>query len=342
MRRLLRWTLILAAFACPLAIVAITLALAFIGEQWWPTTLGLYLPRALFAAPTLCIGIALLLWGPRRLLLLQAAATIVLLFPLMGLSLHGAKTADGPTLSVLSYNTDYGHVSRPEVIAQLIASDADVIVLQAVDRRINAPLQVAMPERHTHSFDQFFVASRFPILEVYEPTALEGSIQPAFMRVTLDTPLGPLDIYVVHPESPRRGFEAIRGEGLRQRLTTGESFSEQEISEISRNTAVRMRQVEALAAHARSAQHPVIIAGDTNLPALSPLFRAQFSEYQDGWSEVGAGFGYTFPAHKWLPWMRIDRILAGKGLRFVDFAVGDRHGSDHLSVKATLCASALR
>jgi endonuclease/exonuclease/phosphatase (EEP) superfamily protein YafD len=339
MRGLLRWTLILAAFAYPLAIVAATLALAYVGERWWLTTVGLYLPRVFFALPLLCIVPALLVWGPRRLLFLQVAAILVLVFPMMGLSLHGPKAADGPTLSLLSYNTDYGHISRPEVIAQLIASDADVIVLQATDRRITTPLAAAMPARHTHSFDEFFVASKFPILEVYEPAALDGQIRPAFMRVTLDSSLGPVDLYVTHPESPRRGFEAIRKDGLREGLTTGQAFSDQVKSEQSENTAVRVRQVEALAAHARTARHPVIIAGDTNLPALSPLLRTQLGGYRDGWSEVGAGFGYTFPAHKWVPWLRIDRVLAGPGLRFVDFSVSDRRGSDHLSVRATLCAA---
>ena len=31
---------------------------------------------------------------------------------------------------------------------------------------------------------------------------------------------------------------------------------------------------------------PVIIAGDTNLPVLSPLFRANLGRYQDGFSSV--------------------------------------------------------
>jgi endonuclease/exonuclease/phosphatase (EEP) superfamily protein YafD len=330
--------LILAALAYPLALAAIALALAYIGESWWPTTVGLYVPRALFALPLLCIAIALLVWGPRWLLLLQVVGAVVLLFPLMGLSLSSAKAADGPTLSVLSFNTDYGHISRPEVIAQLTASDADVIALQATDGRTIRPLEAAMPGRHTHRSDEFYVSSKFPILDVYEPPLLEAGIRAAFMRVTLDTPLGPIDLYVMHPASPRRGFEAMRGEGLRQGLATGETFSDEGTSKLSSNTVVRMRQVEAVAAHARTAQHPVIIAGDTNLPALSPLLRAQLGDYRDGWSEVGFGFGYSFPANKWLPWMRIDRVLAGKGLRFVDFAVGTRRGSDHLSVRATLCA----
>jgi endonuclease/exonuclease/phosphatase family metal-dependent hydrolase len=51
---------------------------------------------------------------------------------------------------------------------------------------------------------------------------------------------------------------------------------------------------------------------------------------------VGRGFGYTFPADQWIPWMRIDRILAGPELRFLHFEVGRRRGSDHLAVIADL------
>jgi endonuclease/exonuclease/phosphatase (EEP) superfamily protein YafD len=295
-------------------------------------------PRFLYALPLPFIVLALAIWGPRWLLLLQAAATGVWLFPLMGLSLARPAPASGPTLTVMAYNVDYGYHDRKALLEQVAAANPDVVAMEAIDQRLIAPLVAAMsPGRHAVHIDEFFVLSRYPVLDVYEPEQLEGDVYPAFMRVTIDSPLGPVDLYVIHPTSPRPGFDAIRsGGGLSHGLTSGESFAPHATGRVQHNTEVRVRQVEALVAHAATAKNPVIIAGDTNLPGLSPLFRRALGRYQDGWAEVGTGFGYTFPAHKWVPWLRIDRILAGDGLRFVSFTIGPRQGSDHLSVMATL------
>src|SRR6187401_901740 len=66
-RALLRWTLLIGAVTYPVAIGGLVSALAFIGERWWPTTVALYLPGALFAAPLPLLTLALLVWGPRWL-----------------------------------------------------------------------------------------------------------------------------------------------------------------------------------------------------------------------------------------------------------------------------------
>jgi endonuclease/exonuclease/phosphatase family metal-dependent hydrolase len=325
LRRLLRFLLVASAIAYPLAIAGVIAALAFVGEEWWATTVALYLPRVAFAAPLPFLALALLVWGPRWLLVGQAAAAALILFPLMGLELGGAQPeARGPTLTLLSYNVDHGQVDRPEVRKEIVASGADVVLLQGTDSRIIEPLQAFFADHETRRVGEFFVASRFAIKDVHEPPGLHSGNHAGFIRVTLETPLGLVDVYNVHPASPRRGFEAIRGEP-----STGSA-------RVEKNAAVRARQVAALAAHARAAAHPVIIAGDTNLPGLSPLLREHLGRFQDGFTEVGRGFGYTFPAHRWLPWMRIDRVLAGPELRFVRFAVGERRGSDHLCVIAEL------
>jgi endonuclease/exonuclease/phosphatase family metal-dependent hydrolase len=61
--------------------------------------------------------------------------------------------------------------------------------------------------------------------------------------------------------------------------------------------------------------------------------------WKDGFATVGNGFGYTFPS-QWKyhpgPWMRLDRILAGPGLRFLSFELGGRRASDHLPVIADI------
>jgi endonuclease/exonuclease/phosphatase (EEP) superfamily protein YafD len=105
---------------------------------------------------------------------------------------------------------------------------------------------------------------------------------------------------------------------------------------IEQNIALRAAQVRALAQDAARSPFPVIIAGDTNLPGLSHTFREHLGRFQDGFVEAGFGLGYTFPGHRLWPWIRIDRVLASRQLRFIDFEVGQGGGSDHKSVTARI------
>jgi endonuclease/exonuclease/phosphatase family metal-dependent hydrolase len=96
---------------------------------------------------------------------------------------------------------------------------------------------------------------------------------------------------------------------------------------------LRMSQVRTFARMAARETLPVIIAGDTNLPNLSPSLD-YVRDFQDGFADAGRGLGYTFPARS--PWMRIDRIMASRQLRFLSFDVGSSRASDHLCVVADL------
>lgn len=100
------------------------------------------------------------------------------------------------------------------------------------------------------------------------------------------------------------------------------------------NAYRRRRQVEGVAAAIHASKHPVIVAGDFNLPAMSHITRDNLDDLDEAFTSAGRGFGYTFPAK--LPFLRIDRIFTGHGLRAVDFRVGDTRASDHLCVGAVI------
>ncbi|HEY0707319.1 MAG TPA: endonuclease/exonuclease/phosphatase family protein, partial [Polyangia bacterium] len=137
----------------------------------------------------------------------------------------------------------------------------------------------------------------------------------------------------VHPVSPRKGFERFRRLDVPGLLKKGVGGDEG-VAFLRRNAAMRWEETVAIAAEAARATGPVIIAGDTNLPALSRIYGETLAHYRDGFSAVGRGFGYTYPAHQ--PWMRIDRILASPSVRFLRFEVLPAGGSDHLAVTADL------
>jgi endonuclease/exonuclease/phosphatase (EEP) superfamily protein YafD len=344
----LGWLLRLLAIGYPVALFFICLAFLFIGERWWPLAVILYLPRLGFALPLPVIVLAALVAGRPRLLLAQVVSVLLLLFPIMGLQLglHLESGASGGThvtpgassIRVLSYNIDSARRGEATILAQMQASHADLLLLQEAAGIDGELLKAGLPGYHFHASGQFWTASRFPIAEsVTPPKLLVNGVarSPRFVRYRLTTPGGPVQVYSIHPISPREGLEEIRGEGLLYEFRKKRLFDPRGPGLVIGNAALRAAQLRAIAEDASRSALPVIIAGDTNLPGMSWLLTRWLGAFREGFSEVGRGFGYTFPAPKH-PWMRIDRVFVGPGLRFLRFTVDKTPGSDHRAVVADI------
>ena len=324
-----------------LGLVAAVLVMRYIGERWWVTTALLYLPRYGFALPLPVVVLALLAFGPRRWLLGLPVALWLLLFPLMGLETGlgrgSAGAGEGPRFTLLSYNVETAQ--RPEEVAAVIKeAAADVVLIQEYNPDIEELLANTFRGFHRHTAGQFSIASRFPIGDVYLPPKLpvEGSEPRSarFVRYRVDTPLGPVHLINVHPVSPRNGFEEARGNGLLYELLRGRIGSSEGVAVVKANSHLRRLQAEAFAAEAARSPHPVIIAGDTNMPGLSYILATTLGRFQDGFEAAGRGLGYTYPADR--PWMRIDRILVDERLRFRRFETLGGAASDHWAVYAVI------
>jgi vancomycin resistance protein VanJ len=344
------------------AVLAIVLALRYVGESSWLLAPAMYAPRYLCAVPLVLTVPALLYAGPRWMLLTQAASLGLVLFPLMGLELHplaassalvsrGARGAGGapvPKIRLLSFNIFFGEAGCEAILKEIAAHDPDVILLEAAIGSCDRALAARYPSMHIErGGGEFVLASKFPIRDFYRPLDFPGSpiVGQAFVRYTLETPLGAIDLYGMHPYSPRHAFEGARRDletPLRAQLN--EPHLPEGRLAIDNNTSARRRQVEAVTAAAAQSTNRVIIAGDTNLPALSRIYARSFTggAWKDGFATVGNGFGYTFPTH-WKfdqgPWMRLDRIFVGTGLRFLQFEVGGRGASDHCPVIADIAGA---
>jgi endonuclease/exonuclease/phosphatase family metal-dependent hydrolase len=248
---------------------------------------------------------------------------------------HGADR-DAPRLRVLSYNVNSGYGGVEAIAQEIDRYSPDVVLLQEVGR--GEPIEEALRARYptVEQSTQFIVASRYPVLSAIDPPKLPYYGQqrsPRYIQRVVDTPLGPIAIYSIHPVSPREDFAALRGRGLRREILTGRLFSGNAAPLIGNNAGLRKLQVKTLSELAAAEKGPVIIAGDTNLPDLSNVLARYLSDYQDGFLKAGWGLGYTYPNDR-RPWMRIDRILANEQLRFVSFDVGTSSASDHLCVVA--------
>jgi vancomycin resistance protein VanJ len=338
LRRVVLWL----AVGYPLALLLVLFVLRVLGERSTLGTIALYLPSAGFGLPLPVLVFALLFVRPRAWLLTQLAAALILLFPIMGLELHLPRSvaASRDHLRVMSVNVDLGSGSVKELGAAIRAAAPDLVLLQAAPDDEAARLAPELPGYVLRSDDQFVVASKYPIGDAYLPEPLSHKgiyFRPSFARYRIDAPGGPVDVYNVHPWSPHGAFDHLRGQGLLHEIVSGRLFANDDgFRRVAASADVREVQVRAVAQGAAASAHPVIIVGDTNLPAGSWILGHYLGGYQDGFVEAGTGFGYTFPARRVPAWLRLDRVLADRNFKFVSFSRLDVHVSKHFPVLAVL------
>jgi endonuclease/exonuclease/phosphatase (EEP) superfamily protein YafD len=337
----LRRLVIAIAFVYPAALLVVAALLHWVGEGWWPTSVGLYLPRIGFALPLPILVGLLLAYRERRLLYFQIVSLLIVVFPLMGFVLPWPRSAreGAPKVRVLSYNVNQQYGGNAEIFAEIERYDPDIALLQEASPNDDFLDTLRARYANVAWSSQFIIASRFPILSTTDPERLPmfGRMRsPRFMEYVIDTPIAPITFFSVHPISPRDAFHELRGAGLRHEILSGRFFAAPRSEAMLVNTALRDAQVHAIAELASKVEgQPVVIAGDTNLPGQSGILSRYLSGYRDAFSDASWGFGYTFPTNRG-PWMRIDRIMASPDLRFVSFEVGRSGASDHLCVVADL------
>lgn len=336
--RFFRRLVVVCAYAYPATLALLCVALFGIGENHWVTAGLLYVPRVLYAAPLVLLTPALWLLGRKRLLWTQAVTLLLLLFPLMGLVLPWPTSAPtGPALKLLSFNVDSAHYGSDQLLAVVDSEKPDLVLFQ--EAPWGGPLHDGLRARfpHVDASTQFLLASRFPIVERTEPEkvpTVERLRSPRFMRYVVESSLGKLAVYSLHPISPRGTFGVMRFRGMFHRLRTGAILEGDPEVDLAKNAELREKQVAAAGAMAKREHLPVLLAGDTNMPGLSAALRRHLPGYADGFRSASWGFGYTYPAKR--PFLRLDRVLAGPELGFAEFRVGCPGVSDHCFVRAVL------
>jgi endonuclease/exonuclease/phosphatase (EEP) superfamily protein YafD len=313
-----------------------------VGERWWVTGAVLYLPMAGFLLPLPVL--AALAWLVRRPYLYGAlaAAAVVGVVGLMGFVVPLPHFGGhGPAVRVMSYNVDSQRKGVDAIVAEVDRFKPDVAAfVEVMASGLEAPLHERYPT--VVSSGQILLATRYPVLSTRDPERVPyygRQRSPRYIEHVLDTPLGHVALYVVHPISPREDLGAIRGRhGLKEEILSGRLLHPAGAEIVQVNSGLRRKQVEQFSDEASHESIPVIVAGDTNLPVGSEIFASNLSRFQDGFREAGWGFGYTYPNERRFAWLRLDRILASGELRFVDFSVGDSKSSDHRSIVADLVA----
>ena len=320
--------------AYPIALFVLVLLFRHVGERWWPLTVALYLPRAVFGLPL--VVAVLLAWRWRRsaprLWIPIVLAALIVLGPLMGLELSlPRRVHEERSIRVMTWNMWFGRRGVSAILDEIDADHPDVVALQAGSRELVSAFRTHFAGWQLSESGEFLLISRYPISETWKPPHLDdvdGS-PASFRRFTIATPLGAIDLLSTHPYSARDGISGLRHLDRGARAWFAE------------NAELRRQQMAAVVEEAHKSVNKVVIVGDTNLPGQSQILGSLLGDgrYRDAFVEAGRGFGYTFPADRH-PWMRIDRVFTGAGLRATRVEVGGRNGSDHCPVIATIEADA--
>nr|WP_317987180.1 endonuclease/exonuclease/phosphatase family protein [Streptomyces kanamyceticus] len=219
------------------------------------------------------------------------------------------KRSSGGDLVVVGHNVHEENRDPRGTARALAASGADVVALEELSRPAVSTYEreLAPTYRYSAVREGVGVWSKHPLKAVRPVDIMPWT---RALRATVDTPKGPVALYVAHLASvrvmPTSGFTTERRNASAGKLAD----------------AVRAERLAR-----------VVVAGDFNGAAedsaLDPLTRQLRSTQRD----AGAGFGFTWPAS--FPVVRLDQIMV-KGMTPVSSWTLPATGSDHLPVAASL------
>lgn len=289
----------------------VLLALVVQGHSLIPNTPGrlgsladTLLPWTALALPSL-LATALLRRSP--------VATAACVLPIaVWLATFGASLADksspGGDLTVVSHNVNQNNPDPRGTARSLIASKAHILALEELSPDTAPVYERALASSYPYHFYNGTVGlwSTYPLRHARAVPIMPWT---RAMRATVDTPKGPLAVYVVHLASVR-----VRPDGF---------------ATLARNEALD-RLTAPL--HDERAQRVVVMGdfnGSTDDRALRPLTRSMTSAQ----STAGQGFGFTWPSR--FPVVRIDQILL-KGVKATSSWNLPVTPSDHIPVAARI------
>lgn len=211
---------------------------------------------------------------------------------------------------LVTANIYAGNPSVDELVAELAATDADVVLLQELTPALldaiegtgltqQYPHQVLDPRDGAHGSG---ILSRLPMTEGRSFPVAGWPMTTALLTVDAVE----LRVVNVHVAAPLSGTNVPTWEG----------------------------QLDQLAAASRLGGDRVLLAGDFNATLQhEPLRGILDAGYREAFNEAGRGLGATWPTDRLLPpLIRIDHVFVGPGLGVAHIELGDGPGSDHRPV----------
>lgn len=290
------------------ALGALAAALASLGNlSWWLELFTHFRPQyagwlalcgiGLFALRRRALGVAALLLGLANAL------------PLWHHYYGGVPVPSGAeeALHAVLLNLYFRNGDHERVLRYLREADPDLaILLEATPawRQALRELDGALP--YQAQAGEIFVASRSPLSGLRAMTLPSGEAGAILFRVQA----GKAELTVI---------------GTHTNWPLGPRMS-----------GNRNRELAALAALARSIEGPLLLLGDLNVTAFSPVFGGLLASGQLADCAAGRGWRPTWPA--WFPplYLQIDHCLARQGVAITRLDTGPYVGSDHYPVEVFL------
>lgn len=247
---------------------------------------------ALFARqgrPIIAVPVPALVWS-------------VLFVPAL-LPLAATPPADA-ALTIASQNVEADSSTGVESALALAATGADVVALQEMDYSTRSDIAEALGDTYDFSYQVGTVGlwSDYPIVNA-QPLQLGLGWNRA-LAADLDTPSGPVSIYVIHAGSARLDDHSDRDTMLRELADTVPNDE----------------------------NNRVLVVGDFNAAstdrALAPL-QAELSEA----NQTGGGLGFTWPS--FFPATRLDHLFTS-GVEVTSNETLEAGASDHLALLASV------
>ena len=319
-------------------LLAVSLLLFAVSENWWFSSALTYAPRVPWLFPTLGLLVASCLWNWSAVPV-NAISTMMVAVPIMGLSLPLSHWMAPPPanpqaliLKVISCNVQDFRPDFESVIAEISRFNPDVVVFQ--DARSDLKLLDQYFEAwHVIREGEYFLASRYPARFV-AMGHFDSFDRNAVMQCELDLPSTKAMFFNVHLMTPRHGLRSL---DLSSPITQRGSERLSQYLELRGEEANEVREF----IEGSRGSSPTLIAGDFNMPSESSLYR-NWVGFQNAFTVAGSGYGYSFPCTRqycWpagIPWMRLDHILADEAWTVRSCFVGTANGSDHRMIAATL------
>lgn len=326
-----------------------------IGPDDWPwlAPAGLVYP---LSVALLIAGMVLRVLASAWLRLVFPGVVLAFTFPHVGLLVGGGTGSAGEgDLRLMSWNVRQfdrynrldGAATRDAVLAEIAATNADVVCLQEVfeDRRSKPYVDTRAVKRavdlaYTHSDfedergpNQVFgvlTLSRYPIIR-RQRIRFKGD--PGNGAIITDIRRGEDTLRIINAHLSSLRFEQADYDAVREgpdAATGRRLWGRMRIAWAKR--AAQAREVaEAVAA----SPHPVILCGDFNdTPMSYALHTLRSAGLSDAFAESGSGFGGTYIGD--LPPLRIDYVLHSADWEAIQLDEGSKALSDHRALMATL------
>jgi vancomycin resistance protein VanJ len=296
-----------------IAVLAAITATLILGHRYIPNSPGnvgsfleTFLPWLGLPVPFLLAAAAL---ARSKTGAIAAGLAAVVWLGTFGQLLVPGKGGGEHSLRVVTHNVGVSNPDNDGTAKALLETGADLIALQELSSTGRKTYAAALARDYPYSVTRGTVAlwSKLPVSG--QSSVDIGMGWTRALRAQVQTPAGPLAVYVAHLASVRVDTDGFSSQ---QRNNT--------IAELGQGIGA-----EKLA--------KVLVMGDFNGSAYDRELAPLTFGLSSAQAEAGFGFGFTWPAQ--FPLARIDHVLV-KGVTVTDARVLPRTGSDHRPVEADL------